>query len=111
MSADPAWIAVLRAAAAASSQARIGKRIRYSAAVVNQVLKGTYNGDLTAVEKAVRGALMNETVECPVPGVGEIRKDQCLRFQRQPLKATNQVNVALYRACPECPNNLRGGTP
>ena len=111
MSTEPAWVAVLRAAAAGSSQARIGQRIGYSAAVVNQVLKGTYNGDLTAVEKAVRGALMNETVECPVAGVGEIRKDQCLRFQRQPLRATNRANVALYRACPACPNNLRGGAP
>lgn len=100
------WIAALRAKCKrAGSQAKVSREIGYSAGVVNAVLKGTYKGDLKRIEQAVRGALMNETVDCPV--LGEMRKDKCLYHQKRPFAATNPTRVQLYLACPKCRHRQR----
>lgn len=93
----PDWIVTLAEACDRSSQRQVAEEIGYSAATISNVLKATYKGDLTAVEKAVRGALMRLTVDCPV--LGEIPANQCLIEQRRPFAATNARRVALYRAC------------
>ncbi len=99
---DSDWLTVLREQCSRSSQAAIGKRLNYSATVVNQVLKGAYKGDLSAVQRAVEGALMGLTVDCPV--VGELPRNRCLEFQRRDFAATNHFRVQLSRTCPTCPN-------
>lgn len=105
----PDWIAALDAACRRESQKRVAERIGYSAAVVNQVLKGTYKGDLGAVEQAVRGALLHATVDCPV--CGELPANKCLEYQRLPFAATNPQRVQLYRACRSgCPHSRREDT-
>jgi hypothetical protein len=96
------WLTVLREQCARSSQAAVAKQLKYSPAVVNQVLKGTYRGDLNSVQRAVEGALMGLTVECPI--VGEIARNRCLEFQKHPFAATNPFRVQLSRSCPTCPN-------
>lgn len=102
----PDWLTVLREACAASTQAAVARRIDYSPTVVNQVLKGNYGGDMNAVQKAVEGALMGLTVECPV--IGELPRNRCLEFQRRGFAATNPLRVTLTRTCPQC-SNRRGG--
>jgi hypothetical protein len=99
---DNDWLTVLREQCTRASQAAIAKRIKYSAAVVNQVLKGTYKGDLSSVQRAVEGALMGLTVDCPV--IGDLPRNRCLEYQRQPFAATNPMRVQLSRACQTCPN-------
>ena len=98
------WLVVLREACErkGSSQAAVAKKLKYSPAVINQVLKGTYKGDVKSVQKAVEGALMGLTVECPV--VGELQRDRCLQYQNRPFAATSGLRVQLSRACPTCPN-------
>jgi hypothetical protein len=96
------WIEVLRAACAASTQPAIAARIHYSTTVVNQVLKGSYKGNLQRIERAVQGALMGSVVDCPV--VGSIPQQKCMEHQRAPFRATNHMAVQLYNAC-------RGGCP
>lgn len=103
----PDWLTVLRDCCHSSSQAAVAKRISYSPTVVNQVLKGVYKGDLHSVQKAVEGALMGLTVDCPV--IGELPRDRCLEYQRRGFAATNPLRVTLAQACPKCPNR-RGGT-
>lgn len=99
----PDWVDVLREQCKKASQKKTADKIGYSPAVVNQVLKGTYKGDVVAVEQAVRGALMNTTVDCPV--MGAMLGDECLRHQRQPFAATNPMRLKLYKACRNgCPN-------
>lgn len=99
----PNWVLVLAEQCDASSQKAAAERIGYSPAVVNTVLKHTYKGDLTAVEQAVRGALLDATVICPV--AGELPAHVCLDYQRQPFRSTNAQRVKLYRACRSgCPN-------
>ena len=89
------------------SQRAAAEAIGYSAAVVNQVLKGTYRGDLRKVEDTVRGAFLGETVLCPV--LGALTKDRCRENQSLPFAATNRVRVRLHQECPDCPHAKGGG--
>lgn len=100
----PDWIVALAEACDAASQSRVAGRLSYSPAVINQVLKGVYPGDVWKVEMAVRGALMAETVACPV--LGEIDTQRCLVEQRRPFAATSSLRVQVYRACRAgCPHS------
>ncbi len=98
------WLEVLELECQRKSQKRIGEDIGYSSAVVNQVLQGKYRGDIGAVEQAVRGAYMGETVFCPV--LGEIGMNACMQHQRARYAATNPTRIKLFRACRAgCPNS------
>jgi len=94
------WIEALRRACAVSSQAQVATQIGMSPAVVNQVLKGTYNGNLNNVQSRVEGALMGITVDCPL--IGEIPLNRCIENQTRPFAATNPMRVRLHRACKSC---------
>lgn len=105
MTKEPEWIRRLRAECAPpSSQAKVARRIGYSATVLHHVLHGTYKGNLAQVQKAVEGALMGATVKCPV--LGAIPGNKCLEYQGRPFAATNPQRVALFNACHggKCPN-------
>lgn len=100
-----AWLDVLRAACASSSQTQIAERIGYSGGAVSAVLAGSYKGSLDRVQQAVEGALMNSTVDCPV--IGDLKRERCIEHQRTPLITSNPSRVALYRACRNgCPHSL-----
>jgi len=99
------WISVLKEECDRTSQSEVGRIIGYSPAVVNQVLKGTYAGNLDNVERKVRGALMGRTVECPV--IGDIPLQRCMEHQTKPFKPTNSLRARLFRACKTCEHNKR----
>lgn len=86
-----------------TSGAAAAKTIGYSGAVVTQLVGRKYPGDIAAVFARIRGALMGETVACPV--LGEIQRDQCLDEQKRPFSATNSTRARLWHACQRCPNN------
>jgi len=102
----PEWIAELAGACERQSQGQVARQLGYSAAVISQALSRTYRGDMGRLEAAVRGALMHETVECPV--VGELGRDRCVRNQELPKGPTaDPVRRALRRTCPACANRRR----
>lgn len=104
----PDWVLVLAERCDASSQAKVAKEIGYSGAVVSHVLKAAYTGDMAKVEKAVRGAFLAATVDCPV--LGDIGGNECLGHQRRKFAMTNHIRVALYRACHGgCRHSQKGG--
>ncbi len=106
--APPDWVQELAAYASAHTGAAAGKAIGYSGAVVTQVIGNKYPGDLKRVELKVRGALMAETVTCPV--LGDIRRDRCLDEQAMPFLATSSIRSKLFRACRNgCPHSRIGG--
>lgn len=105
MSAAASWVDVLRDACRHATQATVARRIGYSPTVVNQVLSGTYNGDLISVQAAVEGGLMASMVDCPV--IGEIPRQRCIEHQRRPFTPTNPTNIQLYHACPLCEHSIR----
>ena len=103
--AAPDWImAMAHAADSGMSRRRIAEVIGYSPAAVSQVMAGKYRGSAEKMAAAVRAALINDAVTCPV--LGEITGEQCLAEQRKPLAATSGHRVRLWRACRSCPHNI-----
>lgn len=121
--APPDWIAALSAACEAAPQAEVGRRIEYSAAVVSQVLRNTYKGNLKRVEYRVRGRLMRQTIDCPVlscadytdmsekvRAFGHIGHDVCAWHQERHFdkaRFTRGVSEAFKATCPTCPHWLK----
>lgn len=97
MTREADWIATLRAECKQTSQNKTATRLGLSPTTINQVLAGTYKGNLQRIEERVRGELMNKTVECPV--LGEISARKCLDWQARPFAATNPTRVAVWKAC------------
>lgn len=101
----PDWLlALAQAADGGMSRRRLAGLIGYSPTAVSQALSGKYRGSTQKMEAAVRAALMNDTVQCPV--LGEISGEQCLQEQKKPLVATSGMRVRLWRACRDCENNI-----
>lgn len=98
----PDWIRELAAIADQDGLAGAERRIGYSRSAISTVLAGKYRGDLARVEQMVRGALMAETVDCPI--LGEIGRDRCLNEQKEPFRATSRHRAQLFHACKTCPN-------
>lgn len=103
----PPWVEELARACDLRGVRQISKTMDYSPAVVSQILNNKYQGSLTRVETAVRGRLMNATVQCPVMG-GDLWLDRCLMHQsRANDPRFNSMEAALFRrAClGGCPNS------
>lgn len=97
---EPRWLTELRHQCIARSQAQVARELEVSGALISQVLKGKYPGDLNRIEKLVRGQYLGDTVTCPV--LGELELDNCQRYQRQAGATHNPLRVQLYRACKTC---------
>lgn len=109
--AAPMWVQLLAQCATNNGIASTAKRIGYSPSALSHVLSKSYAGDLTRIEKAVRGALMNEEVECPV--VGPMNLARCLSEQRRSDTGTSAARTSIYQACrgigrPKCRHSLLG---
>ncbi|KNY35709.1 hypothetical protein [Agrobacterium sp. SUL3] len=100
----PEWIIALAEACNAENQTAIGKRIGYAGSTVSQLLSNSYPGDVGRIEQLVRGALMSETVRCPV--LQEIGRDICLGWQRRPFSTASANAVRMHQACRNnCPHS------
>lgn len=105
----PAWVRVLAEECDRTSQNKAAIRLGRSSSLVSNVLSnkygGEYAGDLEAVEELVRGALMGETLICPV--LGEIDKKACRdwRGRAGEFSARNTRAVQMFRACNRCPRH------
>lgn len=98
----PAEIVALADACMAQSSRAVARRLGYDDAVVSHALGRTYRGDMAKVFATIRGALMGETVLCPILDV--IGRDRCLNEQARPFAATNSTRARLFHACKTCPN-------
>jgi len=102
------WINVLKEACLSSSQAQVAQRLGVSTAMISQVLKGAYKGNMERIQRLVEGELMAMCVECPVIGA-EIPRQRCVEHQQQPFRPTSPMRVALYKGCKTCPNKIKQG--
>lgn len=104
---DPApdWVEVLAAQCAASNQRRVAARLGRSAGLISQALRNNYQGDMGALEDAVRGAWMGSTIDCPAKG--PIGTDVCQGWRRLSgeFLNINPERGRMYRACRACPRN------
>ncbi|PHS66344.1 MAG: transcriptional regulator [Thalassobium sp.] len=94
---EPRWLTELRRQCMATSQRKVAAELGVSTAMISQALKDKYPGDISKLERAVRGAYLGDTVSCPV--LGELETNKCLRYQREKLSAVNPMRVQLFRAC------------
>lgn len=94
----PEWIAALARVATARSLKSAADSIGCSAALVSNVLANKYKARLDRVEIKVRGALMDETVKCPVLG-DNMARDWCLHQQSMPNTGASPARARLYRKC------------
>ena len=94
-------LALVNAVARAKSQSKVATELGVSNAVVNQLLKDSYTGDVPTMASRIRGQYMAETVACPV--MGTLSRRSCLDYQANPI-FTNPMRSALARACKTCPN-------
>lgn len=103
----PDWLTRLAEECAASSQRQVAARLGRSGALVNQVLKNKYKGDLSAVEDCVRGIFMNGTIACPE--LGAIPSNECHDWRKKSrhFGNANMLRVRMFRACNHCPRNQR----
>lgn len=98
----PDWVEALAEACRQSSQARVAARIHRSPAVVSQVLRRKYPGDMAALEDLVRGALMAGTVDCPALGTLPLHECRGWMAKARSFGNTNALRVQMYRACRGC---------
>lgn len=84
------------------TQTAVADELGVSAAVVNNLLKDRYLGNVALMADRIRGQFMAETVVCPVQGV--LSRRNCLDYQARPLVFTNATRVRLHQACKTCPN-------
>ncbi len=91
------WLEELAARCQHTSQKKVAEKLQVSPALINQVLKEKYPGDLKRIQQLVEGAFMQYSVNCPV--LGEIAKHKCLFHQERPFAATNPQRVMLHKAC------------
>jgi len=98
----PDWIVVLAQACDQASQARVAADLGRSPSLVNQVLKGRYKGDLSAVEARVRGVFMDATRTCPALGRIKLNECQDWREKARRFTNTNGQRVRMFRACNAC---------
>lgn len=100
----PAWIVILAEACNRSSQSAVAKDLGYSGSAISLVIGNNYNGDLVRIEQMVRGALMAETVRCPI--LGELERNVCEAWQRKPFATTSSHRIRMHQACRSgCPNS------
>lgn len=100
-----AWLKLLGNECEKSSLRAVGARIGYSSATISMVLKGTYKGDIKAVERAVNIKLGNDFIDCPM--LGNITADICTGHQTKPFSSSSSFRIKMFKACRECPNNTK----
>lgn len=104
----PDWLEALARECDRTSQNKTAARLGYTPGALSAVLSGSYKAGTDAIEQTVRGALMGETLECPV--LGEISKKACRDWRTRAGKfsSRNTRAVQMFRACNRCPRHTEG---
>lgn len=100
----PAWVLSMAEECEKSSQAGFASKIGRSPALVNQVLKNRYAGDLGDVRERVEAILHPSCIDCPI--LGEITGQLCVANQGKPYDPSNNLSVRLFVGCRKCPNRI-----
>lgn len=98
--ADPDWLAMLREAAAATSQANVAKLLGCSQPTVSQVLAGKYLGKTDRV--AARVLKTFGQVQCTHTGE-LISMTVCLSYANRRAPLNNPMELSHWRTCRNCP--------
>lgn len=105
----PDWVKALAEACERSSQNKVAVQLGRSAALVSQVLRAKYAGDMVVVSDLVRGVFMAGTIDCPE--FGKMPSNKCVewRAKARSFGNANLQRAQMYRACNTCSRNEKGG--
>lgn len=101
----PEWVGDLARECEATSQNKVAAEMGYSAALISQLLRAKYPGDLNAVREIFVSVYQQELINCPT--LGDIPAQDC-RGWREKAKAfvnTSNFRSRMYRACNKCHRN------
>jgi len=106
----PDWVVRLAEECRSTSQNKVAARMNRSAALVSNVIRAKYTGDMAAVEDLVRGLFFAATVRCPA--LGEISTASCRDWMRSASRFSNinSERVRMFRACNRCPRMKKDAT-
>lgn len=105
----PDWVEQMALHCTASSQNKVAAKLGRSAALVSQVLRNKYPGDLARIEELFRGHFMAETLRCPELGVLPLHECHDWQAKARRFQSSNTLRVRMYRACHRCARFRKGG--
>ena len=103
----PDWLEALAHECRKTSQNKVAARLGRSSAMISQVLRRKYPGDLVSLEERFRGVFQNMLVECPALGEVQAQICQDWRAKGRTFVLGNPQRVRMYRACFHCPRNKK----
>jgi hypothetical protein len=101
----PDWVEALAIECVKSSQNKVAERLGRSAAMISQILRCKYPGDLQAFEERFRGVFQAQALECPALGAIPTNECQDWRLKGKTFAIGNPQRTRMYRACANCPRN------
>ena len=103
----PDWIEALAIECGRTSQNKVAVRMNRSAAMISQVLRAKYPGNLASVEEAFRGTFQSASLLCPA--LGNLPTNECQDWRRKArvFSSGNPLRSRMFRACGSCPRNRR----
>jgi hypothetical protein len=106
----PGWVEALALECGRSSQNRVAVRLERSAAMISQVLRRKYPGDLAAIEERFKGVFQAQVLECPALGLIPSNECQDWRAKARSFALGNPLRTRMFRACGRCPRHVGGET-
>lgn len=105
----PPEVRVLAEHADSGTAAATARRIGMSPATVSHLISAkAEKHDLAAIYERIRGALMGDTVACPMKG--DMSRKVCLDWQGKSFASTSADRVRMFHACRSgCPHSRLKG--
>lgn len=100
----PDWLEALISACdkQGGSQNKVAKALGRAPAVISEVLRNRYKGDMADFESRVRDVFCEEQIICPALDI--ISTADCLHWRDEAAELkTGPHMVRMYRACRACP--------
>jgi hypothetical protein len=99
----PTWVETLAIECGKASQTKVAAKLDRSTAMISQVLRRKYPGDLVALEQRVRGVFEDAVIQCPALGTMPVHVCQDWQGKAAQFQTGNPLRVRMYRACHRCP--------
>jgi hypothetical protein len=101
----PDWIEALALECGQTSQNKVAERLGRSAAMISQILRAKYPGDLAGFEERFKGVFQAQALDCPALGLIPSNECQDWRVKGKTFTAGNPLRTRMFRACAACPRN------
>jgi hypothetical protein len=105
----PDWVEALALQCGRSSQNKVAERLDRSAAMISQILRAKYPGDLAGFEERFKGVFQAQALDCPALGLIPSNECQDWRVKGRVWAPGNPRRTRMYRACRACPRNRSEG--